>query len=487
MGCSVIGAAIFEEECTYMVKSNNELLQYAISNGIINFEDVQKQVEMNKREYYLKKHPFSIWSAANGNWYTYLPDDSKPNKRAQKMRKSQDAIEKMVIEYWKEVERQEKSEKRQDKLTLETLFPKWLRYKALHTNSSATMKRISADWKKYYSNDPIIKIPLEDLTMIQLDEWVHGMIQQHELTKKQFYNMTIIVRQGLDYAVNLRVIETNTFQDVKVNTKMLRKTTKKPDETQVFLVDEEPLVIEEAYKDFNSNPTVTTPLAIPLAFQLGVRLGELVALKFSDIESDKYLHIQRMETRVYDTDDGISYHLVGQEVVEHTKSTAGDRKVFLSSDAKKLIALIKQVNLETGQYDNDYIFLLKGKRIHERSVVKRIEKYCAHLDISQTKGMHKIRKTFISKLIDSGLNINEIRKQVGHEDEKTTYRNYAFNRLGDKQTEDILEKTLIGNTDIEGMQAKIQYQLKASKFKVVSGNCKDTVQSINGQSKIEAV
>ncbi len=56
--------------------------------------------------------------------------------------------------------------------------------------------------------------------------------------------------------------------------------------------------------------------------------------------------------------------------------------------------------------------------------------------------MHKIRKTYISALIDSGSNINEIRKLAGHKDERTTYNNYCYNQINNTQTENLLEKTL---------------------------------------------
>lgn len=63
------------------------------------------------------------------------------------------------------------------------------------------------------------------------------------------------------------------------------------------------------------------------------------------------------------------------------------------------------------------------------------------------KSSHKARKTYISSLIDAGVNINEIRKQVGHEDERTTYRNYCFNRMPQSETENILEKVLTHKTE----------------------------------------
>ena len=51
--------------------NNDELLKYALEHGMINMSKVQEQVEMNKREEILKKHPYSIWLGSDGKWHTY--------------------------------------------------------------------------------------------------------------------------------------------------------------------------------------------------------------------------------------------------------------------------------------------------------------------------------------------------------------------------------------------------------------------------------
>lgn len=62
--------------------------------------------------------------------------------------------------------------------------------------------------------------------------------------------------------------------------------------------NEQLLIIEEAWKEYEENPDNTTSLAVILQFYLGVRPGELVALKESDVSRD-HIHIQHMETSCY--------------------------------------------------------------------------------------------------------------------------------------------------------------------------------------------
>ena len=86
---------------------------------------------------------------------------------------------------------------------------------------------------------------------------------------------------------------------------------------------------------------------ILLNFHLGLRIGELVALKWSDIEDD-YIHIQRMEQtdyKIVNKDDGSLFtQSNGYKVAEHTKSSAGDRFVYLNSNAKAILNKIKYIS-----------------------------------------------------------------------------------------------------------------------------------------------
>lgn len=55
---------------------------------------------------------------------------------------------------------------------------------------------------------------------------------------------------------------------------------------------------------------------------------------------------------------------------------------------------------------------------------------------------NKIRKTYISALIDDGVNIDTIRRLAGHEDERTTYGSYYYDRRSNEQVEEQLENAL---------------------------------------------
>lgn len=426
-----------------------DLLKYAIESGIIDIDTIQKQIEMNERKKYLSMHNYKVWqSETDLKWRTYLPDEEKG--RILIKRSTKDSIEDEIIKYFKSIEVKEERAKRNT--SLNEIFPEWILFKSIHTESTSYIKRITADWKKYYSNQTdFINKPLSKMTKLELDEWAHGMIKNYEMTKKAYYNMSMILRQCLDYAVEKEILNSNEFQKVKINAKLFKRNKKRTSETQVYSEQEEVDLIDDMLRRFNRNPESTAPLAVMFMFETGLRIGEACALKFEDV-SHGYIHIQRQEVRDFEWTDEYTMKFKCFKIVEYTKSEDGYRDIYLTEAARKILEICRVINNRYG-YDKkgDFIFYNKGERVNHYSIQAMIKRGCEYLDM-MVKTAHKIRKTYISTLIDSGLNIDEIRRTVGHSDERTTYGNYCFNRKTQKQTEDIIEFALASKKVIKGNQ-----------------------------------
>jgi hypothetical protein len=87
------------------MRKDSELLQFAIENGMIDRALIEDKIEMKKRQEILKKHIYKIYEGKDGKWYTYLPDEEKG--RVFKKRNTQEAIEDLVIQFYKEREEKE--------------------------------------------------------------------------------------------------------------------------------------------------------------------------------------------------------------------------------------------------------------------------------------------------------------------------------------------------------------------------------------------
>lgn len=421
-------------KCDIIDVSTEELLELAA---------MKKQEQLEKT--ILQKHIenfYHIWTNSKGIHLSYLPDPAQPKGRKPVTASTLEKLERKIIDFYLAQEHQKEAEAEQNRLsTLRLLYPVWLKVKSLETTATTYIRRIDNDWNAYYKNDSIIDMDIRKFTKADLREWALTKIRENDLTKTQYYNMSVIIRQCLQYAVDHELLNVNPYNLFKVEAKLFKKVKKPEDHTQVFLTTERPLIEAEAWNDFYE-ADCTTPLAIPLAFQTGIRLGELIALKSTDIcKNGKYLHIQRMAQRLErQKPDGTWYPAIWK-VVEHTKSSAGDRFVYLTKEARKIINTIISSNEEHSFHDDDFLFVHRNQRINPRAVDSRIRKYCDHINIKE-KSTHKIRKGYISSLLDAGININEIRKIVGHEDERTTLKNYCFNRKNQVENESDMENAL---------------------------------------------
>lgn len=423
-------------------------LLVAVDNGSINIDDVQKRLDMKKRTEILEKHKqrYAITQGKDGNWRTYVPDLTKKNGRRQIKRCTEERLADALVEFY---ERPEKKEE----LTMCSLYPEWLKYYSLHTNADGTVRRVDSDWKKFYENDEIVKKPMNSFSKMQLDTWVHKKIKEYKMTKTCYYNMSLIIRQMMIYAQEAGYILNNPFANVKVNAKMFAKKRKPDSEEQVYTLEEEVLIIEQAWKDYWKKPEVTTPLAVILMFYFGVRVGEIVAFKETDVQGNM-IEVNRMERRAFEKKGDILGRQTGRTIVDHTKSSAGIRSLFIIEQARDIIDLIIAVNKRNGYNDESFMFVNAGERIYDSAVRTRLEKYCKKANIVY-RSPHKIRKTWISTLIDEGLNINTIRELAGHENERTTYNNYCFDRKTDKQRKEQMEKALTLNVKSELATGKL--------------------------------
>lgn len=416
-----------------------ELVKYALENGMIDLSSIQNDLEMKKRNQYLEKHTYRIWQGNNGKWYTYLPDDDKGRKLIK--RTSEKDIQDVIAKFYDETDDETMKEKETHKMTLKKLYDDWIKYKSLHTTSSSYIRRINSDWRTFYEHDGLSDIPIRKLTKVMLDEWSHRLIKQHNMSKTKYYNMSVILRQALDYAKDCGYIDCNYFNDVVVDPKMFRGKKKVNNQKEVFLTDEEPIMKEYCKKKHENNPRNTTPLAILLMFELGCRVGELVSLSKSDIKGN-YIHFCNQEIAEYNLESG-NYEYMGTKVVPYTKSDCGDRTVYLSIEARRLISQIIEINNQYGFMEGDFLFLNHNGRTKGMTINKRLGEYCKDAGISH-KSTHKIRKTYISKMIDGNINIKTIMQQAGHVSAKTTYSNYCFDRNTEFAIESKMESILRG-------------------------------------------
>ena len=401
---------------SYNKTENNmsEIWTFLTKNDIIDTDNVLKTIMASKKEQVKKMHPYAITppQKEGGRWQTYYKDSTGTRKiiRAQ----TEDVVlEKLIPIYF--------PTSHIDKMTFYGLYKEWLEYKKTMTNSPNTIKRHGQHYHKYFEPSALHDKKIRTIDGLMLETECNRIVKDFNLPRKEWTNIKTILIGMFDYAVRKKYLTGNPMDKVKIQVRF-KQVVRKTGKTETYNSDE--LKDLNQYLDRMYTETLDTAfLAVKLNFLLGLRVGELVALKWDDYININHLHIVREEVRDQDTNK--------YEVVEHTK-TNRDRFVVLVPKAINIIQRIER----TG----DYIFMRGGGRLTSRQIAYVLEKYAERQGLS-TKSTHKMRKTFASNLNASGVPLDCIRELLGHSNLNTTL-GYIYNPLTEKETYDLISKAL---------------------------------------------
>ena len=430
-----------------MKEFNIDDIQYAIDNNIISIADVLENTEKMKREQILEQYGDLIKHYGN-EWYFRIPDKTLKNGCFRRRSKNREDIENKLCDYFIELEKKQQADKEQNTATLKELFYEFMEYKKSKV-SGGTINRMMQDWKKFYEpHTEFIYKPFVEITKIDVDNLLNDIVNEHTMKDKAFKNMCGVLKQTFEYAVNAEYIDKSPYR-VEVNKKKITPTRKKANEKEVFTAKERGILIKEMERRIQNDPLNAVPLAIMLDFEIGVRCGELLALKESDIISENgtsKLYIHRQVVKENNITDLENIKQIGWNVVDYTKSDCGERKIPLTPKALEYIDRIRQINVLNGNQNKGFLFLTEDGTIITRDALDgQLRRGCAYAGIP-IRSMHKIRKTYASTLYQRGVSITIISKLLGHADESTTMKHYIFNLKDETETDSLVLNALSSNT-----------------------------------------
>ena len=390
------------------------LLKDAVDCGIIPVDSVLGMLMSTKREKIKKIHAYAITppSKEGGRWQTCYkgPDGKRRNIKAQT---EEELLDKLIPIYFQN--------SHIDKLTFHELYEEWLEYKKGVTNSPNTIKRHKQHYRKYFEPSLLDGRKIRYMDELLLETECNRIVKDFNLPRKEWCNIKTILNGMFEYAVRKKYLAENPMDKVKILVKF-KQVVRKTGKTETYNSDELKelnLYLDRMYTETEDRAF----LAVKLNFLLGLRVGELVALKWEDYCNINHLHIVREEVRNQDTNQ--------YEIVEHTK-TNRDRFVVLVPKAVNLLQKLDR--------DGDYIFMRDGSRITSRQIAYVLEKYAERQGVA-AKSTHKMRKTYASNLNANGVPLDCIRELLGHSSLSTTL-GYIYNPLTEKETYDLISRAL---------------------------------------------
>jgi len=167
-------------------------------------------------------------------------------------------------------------------------------------------------------------------------------------------------------------------------------------------------------------------LGMLIAFYTGVRLGELCALQWSDINfSDGLLSITKTLQRIKNTDPNGTAKT--KMVIDAPKSKKSIRRIPLPT---YLLCLLKKWEKE--QPGINYVLSGKTKYIDPRVYQDNFKAYLEQAKV-QAYNFHALRHTFATRAVENGFDLKNLSEVLGHSSVRFTLEKYVRGSMDTKR------------------------------------------------------
>ena len=237
----------------------------------------------------------------------------------------------------------------------------------------------------------IFELEINPYTLHKYSNYIKSIIQK-------------IINKTLKYAYNNELIN-------KVDLCRIKGSHKRNKEVKV-------LTKEEQYKlesfAINNLDKYSYLIGIIIALYSGIRIGELCALTWDDINlSDNYILVNKSLSLEINQETNEYYY---SEL--YTKTLHSNRKVIIPKYINKYLEIAKQMNKS-----NYVLETATGKRIPMEQYRYIFINILKQLNIPRIK-FHALRHTYATRAIESGMDIKTISELMGHSSPSITQSIY---------------------------------------------------------------
>ena len=155
---------------------------------------------------------------------------------------------------------------------------------------------------------------------------------------------------------------------------------------------------------------------IILCLYSGLRIGELIALQWSDIDFAK--GILTVSKSCHDGKGGL--------IIDTPKTITSRRVIPLP---KQLLPILKGIKKKS---DSPFVVSANGKPVSVRSYQRSFELLLKKLKIPH-KGFHSLRHTFATRALECGMDVKTLSEILGHKNPTVTLNRYAHSLMEYKQ------------------------------------------------------
>ena len=288
-----------------------------------------------------------------------------------------------------------------DQFTIAELSTQWIQFKK-NSFKPNTLQKYQYHLDKYISVSPFFQKRFSDITSTDLACFSDELIENN-LSSNTINDILLVLGSLIRFAHNEHNNRLIPVPYVKETNKEMRVLSKS-----------EQYVLEKYISEDMDN----TKFGVFLSLYTGIRIGELCALQWKDIDNDSI----NIHKTMYRIKSGIK-----------TSVRIASPKTVSSFRIIPLPVLIRS-NVETFRSNEDDYILgnIKTPIVEPRLMQIRFKKITEHCGFERVT-FHTLRHTFATRCVECGFDIKSLSEILGHSDVKTTLNKYVHSSLEQKQ------------------------------------------------------
>lgn len=281
-----------------------------------------------------------------------------------------------------------------------------------------TAKSRTYEHYKYLTENHIVpklgSMEMNEITLIEMQRLVSDLLREgNKSTGKGLAPSTVntvitVLQSSFRIAQNIGEIADNIAYKIK---------RPKKDETRVECFSNlEQKRIEQFVMEYGK-PKM---FGILICLYTGIRIGELLALEWSDVDFEKGLLFVNKSSRDNKSGKG------GKRIVDSPKTKTSRRVIPIP---KQLIPLLKKHRHKTNAI---WIVSDKGRPVSTRSYQRSFELLLKNAGVER-RGFHSLRHTFATRAIECGVDVKTLSEILGHKNATVTLNLYVHSLLEHKK------------------------------------------------------
>ena len=269
------------------------------------------------------------------------------------------------------------------------VLSEWLEIKKLEIRKSSIH-----NYQKCVENWIIPRLgdnPVDNIKKDELQKFITEFASTHK--RNTVINITKPLSGSFKWAEENGLISTNPCNNIKIPQDFSEK------EIEIFKPDEINKLIQIS-SDYQKD-------IIMLAYRTGMRIGEILVLKWEDVNFDeRFLTVKRT----------LSGYSSGKPEIIAPKTKKSKRRIDLD---------IATINMLLNRYNKkeEYVFCKKNGEIYSRQAIN-LPRMCRDIGI-EPRSFHAIRHTHATILLSANIHPKIVQERLGHSKISTTLDTYS--------------------------------------------------------------